>query len=230
VLASKLPKPRAIVLFSAHWEAAPQRIGSAVFYETMHDFFGYQEELYELRYPAQGDIALALQIRRQLEQQGIACELDDQRGLDHGAWIILKLMYAQADVPVVSMSVNPSLVPEEHYRIGRALAALREQQVLILGSGGTVHNLSRLAWQENEAHDWAIAFDQWLASCLETWDTERLFRYEHEAPFAREAVPRGEHLAPLLLAMGASHRGKKAKLLHRQYQYGSLSLSCWMFG
>ncbi|SDE08375.1 Aromatic ring-opening dioxygenase, catalytic subunit, LigB family [Paenibacillus sp. UNCCL117] len=230
LLASKLPKPRAIVIFSSHWEAAPQRIGSAVRYETIHDFFGYPEELYAIQYRAQGEIALALQIRLQLEKEGISCELDDQRGLDHGAWIVLKLMYPLADVPVVSMSVNPALVPEEHYRIGRALSLLRERQILILGSGGTVHNLGKLSWQESAADDWAIAFDEWLAECLETWDIRRLFRYDLEAPYAGDAVAGAGHLAPLLIAMGSAHSGKKAKLLHRQYQYGSLSLSCWMFG
>ncbi|WP_159888180.1 DODA-type extradiol aromatic ring-opening family dioxygenase [Paenibacillus puerhi] len=230
LLASRLPRPRAILIFSSHWEAAPQRVGTSVYYETLHDFFGYPDELYTAQYRAKGDMALAMQICLQLEKEGISCELDDKRGLDHGAWIVLKLMYPDADIPVVAMSVNPGLVPEEQYRIGRALGALREQQVLILGSGGTVHNLGKLSWQETAADEWAIAFDEWLSACLETWDTHRLFRYDLEAPYAKDAVPRAEHFAPLLIAMGAAHTGKKAKLLHRQYQYGSLSLSSWMFG
>ncbi|MED4603443.1 class III extradiol ring-cleavage dioxygenase [Paenibacillus validus] len=229
-LGQKLPKPRAIVLFSAHWEAAVQQIGSAVRYTTIHDFFGFPDALYEIEYRAQGDIALALQIRELLEKEGVAAELDDRRGLDHGAWSVLKLMYPQADVPVVSMSVHAGLVPEQQYRIGRALAALRKQDVLIMGSGGTVHNLNRLAWDSGDVSAWALEFDEWLGERIETWDIDRLFRYDAEAPFAKEAVPRSEHFVPLLIAMGAAHEGKKAKLLHRQYQYGSLSLSCWMFG
>lgn len=230
MLGLNLPKPRAIVLFSAHWEAAVQQIGSAVRYETIHDFFGFPEALYEIEYAAKGDIALALQIRELLEKEGIAAELDDRRGLDHGAWTVLKLMFPLADVPVVSMSIHAGLVPEQQYRIGRALAALRERDVLIIGSGGTVHHLSRLAWDSQEVSTWAIKFDEWLGERIETWDIDRLFHYDAEAPFAQEAVPRPEHFVPLLIAMGAAHDGKRAKLLHRQYQYSSLSLSCWIFG
>lgn len=230
VLGEKLPRPKAIVLISAHWEASPQRIGSAVRYETLHDFFGFPEELYRIEYPAQGHITLAMQVQRLLQASGIASETDDLRGLDHGAWSVLKLMYPKADVPVVTMSVQPKLVPEEQYRIGRALGPLREQGVLIIGSGGTVHNLQRLEWNDSGVREWALAFDEWLAEQVETWNTDALFRYDMLAPYARDAVPTAEHLAPLLVAMGAAHRGKKSRLLHRQYVLGTLSLSCWMMG
>ncbi|MCZ8516181.1 class III extradiol ring-cleavage dioxygenase [Paenibacillus filicis] len=230
VLAERLPRPKAVIVFSAHWEAPVQRIGSAVKYETLHDFFGYPEALYREVYPARGEIALALQAQELLQDAGIASVSDDARGLDHGAWSVLKLMYPQADIPVVTMSVNPRLVPEEQYRIGRALAPLRERGVLILGSGGTVNNPQRLEWNSRGARDWALAFDEWLAEQIETWNLEALFHYEALAPHASDAVPTAEHFAPLLIAMGAAHRGKKARLLHRQYQLGTLSLSCWMLG
>jgi 4,5-DOPA dioxygenase extradiol len=229
-LAQRLPKPKAIVLFSAHWESRIQQIGSAARYATLHDFFGYPEALYQIEYPAKGSIDLVMEIRELLSQEGVAIELDDSRGLDHGAWSILKLMYPDADVPIVTMSVNPALVPEEQYRIGRALASLRAKDVLIVGSGGTVHNVKKLTWDSHEAADWAIAFDEWLAEQLETWNMEAMNYYPVLAPHARDAVPTSEHLAPLLIAMGAADQGKKSRLLHREYQLGSLSLSCWMFG
>lgn len=229
-LSGRLPKPKAVVIVSAHWESPVQRISGAVNHETIHDFFGFPGELYEIEYPAKGDISIAMHIRELLEQEGIGCELDDVRGLDHGAWSVLKLMYPQADIPVVSLSVHPRLVAEEQFRIGQILTPLRERGVLLIGSGGTVHHVQKLRWDSLGVHSWAIAFDDWLAEKLETWDTEKLFRYDELAPYARDAVPTPEHFVPLLIAMGAADSGKKAKLLHRQYQYGSLSLSCWMFG
>nr|WP_275984104.1 class III extradiol ring-cleavage dioxygenase [Paenibacillus hamazuiensis] len=229
-LGSKLPKPKAAVLFSAHWESRVQMISAVPEYETIHDFFGFPDPLYEITYPAKGDIALSLQIERLFADEGISSVLDDRRGLDHGAWSLLRLMYPEADVPVAALSVNPRLTPEEQYRIGRALAPLRECGALIVGSGGTVHNPDMLEWDSAQVKEWALTFDQWLAEQLETWNTEALFDYEQRAPYAGEAVPTPEHFAPVLLAMGAADGGRKARLLHRQYQLGTLSLSAWMFG
>ncbi|TBL68019.1 DODA-type extradiol aromatic ring-opening family dioxygenase [Paenibacillus thalictri] len=230
MLAAKLPRPYAIVLWSAHWESRTQLISAAPQYETIHDFFGFPESLYEIEYPAKGNVALALQIRQMLTAEGISSEMDDHRGLDHGAWSLLNLMYPDGDIPVVAMSVNPRLTPEEQYRIGRALATLRRENVLLIGSGGTVHNLSKLNWSSAGVARWALEYDEWLAEQLETWNTEALFDYELRGPYAREAVPTPEHFVPLLLAMGAADSGKKARLLHREYQLGTLSLSAWMFG
>lgn len=230
VLAEKLPKPRAIIVISAHWSSPVQRVSTALQYRTVHDFFGFPEELYRIEYPARGDIAVAMQARELLMQEGVACETEDARGLDHGAWSVLRVMYPEADVPVVAMSVNPKLVPEEQYRIGKALGALREQDVLIIGSGGTVHNLNELDWSHRSVSDWALEFDEWLAEQLETWHLDALFHYEARAPHGKKAVPTTEHFFPLLIAAGAADRGKKARLLHREYQYGTLSLSCWMMG
>lgn len=226
-----LPRPEAVVVFSAHWPSPVQRIACADTYETMHDFFGFPDHLYRLQYPASGDSSLARRIRSLLAAEGIDSELDGSRGLDHGAWGPLMLMYPDADIPVVGMSVNPALVPEEHYRIGRSLGRLRRERVLIVGSGGSVRNMEKLDWKSLHARSWALDFDRWLAGHLETWNTEMLFRYETLAPFAREAVPHPEHLAPLLIAMGSADGGsRRAKLLHRQYLWGTLSLSGWMFG
>jgi 4,5-DOPA dioxygenase extradiol len=231
MLALQLPLPKAVVIFSSHWESHRQLISAAVQYETIHDFFGFPEQLYQITYPAKGDITLAYYIQSLLSEEGIGSELNDTRGLDHGSWSLLTLMYPSADVPVIAMSVQPNLTPEEQYRIGKALAPLRNDNVLIIGSGGTVHNLEQLDWTEAaEAQTWASTFDCWLAEQLETWHLDELFDYEYRGPYARRAAPSPEHFAPLLLAMGAADVGKKAKLLHRQYQFGTLSLSAWMFG
>ncbi|WP_410511226.1 class III extradiol ring-cleavage dioxygenase [Paenibacillus sp. BR2-3] len=223
------PRPKAIVLFSAHWEEPVQTVGAAETYDTIYDFGGFQDELYEMTYPAKSDRPLSGQVQSLFLKHGIQSVQNESRGLDHGAWAVLKLLYPDADIPVVALSVNRNLPNEQQYKIGKALAELREQDVLIIGSGGTVHNLGRLKWQSEGIDEWAEQFDNWLQSKLETWDTEALFQYRELAPNAQEAVPTSEHFIPLLLAMGTGDSNRKAKLLHRSYQYGSLSLSYWEF-
>ncbi|MCM3627831.1 dioxygenase [Paenibacillus glycanilyticus] len=227
--AANHPKPKAIVLFSAHWEEVAQAVSGADTYSTIYDFGGFQEELYQMTYPARGDQALTDRIVSLFESSGVRTVQDKERGLDHGAWAVLKLLYPEADIPVIALSVNRYLTNEQQYQIGKALAELREQDVLIIGSGGTVHNLRALNWRSAGVDDWAESFDNWLQEKLEAWDTESLFRYETLAPYAAQAVPTSEHFIPLLLAMGAADGTRQAKLLHRSYQYGNLSLSCWEF-
>jgi 4,5-DOPA dioxygenase extradiol len=224
-----MPKPKAIVIFSAHWEESIQTVSAAKTYETIYDFGGFQDELYQMTYPARSDRLLVEQIKSLFTMHGIASVKDEQRGLDHGAWAVLKLLYPDADIPVVALSVNRNLPNERQYQIGKALAALRQQDVLIIGSGGTVHNLRRLNWKSKGIDAWAEQFDNWIQQKLETWDMEALFQYRELAPFAQDAVPTSEHFIPLLLAMGTGDGNRKAELLHRSYQYGNLSLSCWQF-
>ncbi|CAM4394201.1 4,5-DOPA dioxygenase extradiol [Paenibacillus endophyticus] len=226
---NQMPKPKAIVLFSAHWEETVQSVSAADSYETIYDFGGFQDELYKMTYPAKSDSSLAVQIQSLFAKQGVQSVLDEKRGLDHGAWAVLKLLYPDADIPVIALSVNRNLPNEKQYQIGKALAELREQDILIIGSGGTVHNLRKLNWQSKNNESWAEQFDEWLQSKLESWDTQALFQYRELAPFAQEAVPTNEHFIPLLLAMGTGDSNRKATLLHRSYQYGNLSLSCWQF-
>lgn len=229
-LASELSKPRAIVLFSAHWESREQQIAGAESYDTIYDFSGFQKELYEVQYPASGDSAIASEIQDLFRQENIAAGIDTVRGLDHGAWVVLRLLYPAADIPVIALSVNRHLSNAEQYRMGKALSSLREKHILMIGSGGTVHNLRRLEWGgSSRVNDWALQFDSWLEDKLTAWDLEALFQYDRLAPFAREAVPTPEHFIPLLLAMGTGDPNRRASLSHRSYQYGSLSLSCWKF-
>ncbi|WNS43136.1 class III extradiol ring-cleavage dioxygenase [Paenibacillus sp. MMS20-IR301] len=223
------PRPKAIVVFSAHWEEAVQSVGAAAEYETIYDFGGFQDELYQMTYPARSNREVVEQIQSLFDQQGIMNVTDERRGLDHGVWAVLKLLYPEADIPVIALSVDRDLPNEQQYQIGKALAKLREQDVLIIGSGGTVHNLRKLNWRSEAIDSWAEQFDSWVQDKLESWDTEALFKYRERAPRAAEAVPTSEHFIPLLLAMGAGDANRSAKLLHRSYQYGNLSLSCWQF-
>lgn len=233
-LANDLPRPETIILFSAHWESDVQKVSCVDEYSTIYDFGGFSEELYQMKYPAKGNHKLVKEIEALFKQQEISYEIDTKRGLDHGAWIVLKLMYPNADIPVISMSVNPTLSADKQYAIGKALSDLRDQNILIMASGGTVHNLRAVnfARDNGQADDWALEFDLWLEAHLKNWDLNSLFSYETKALHAQFAVPPhgNEHFIPIFYAMGAAHDYKKASLLHRSYRYGNLSHSVWQFG
>lgn len=172
---------------------------------------------------------LSMEIQNMLFAEGIHCNIDDQRGLDHGSWSLLSLLYPQAEIPIVAISVNAKLVPEEQYRIGKALMDLRKSGYLLIGSGGTTHNLSRLNWSHERLEAWALEFDEWLTERILVWDLEALFDYERRAPHASLAVPTQEHFVPLLIGLGTADEKRKATLLHQEYQFGTLGLSCWIF-
>ncbi len=231
-LGQTLPRPKAVILFSAHWVSRTQRVSEVAQYDTIYDFGGFPPELYEIKYPAQGSKQLTQEIIDLFTQNGVDFAIESNRGLDHGAWVVLHLMYPNADIPVIEMSVNPTLTPAEQYKIGKSLSALRAKDVLVIGSGGTVHNLRAVKWADNGVDDWALEFDDWLAQHLTNWDLDSLFKYDSLAPNAPFAVPPhgNEHFVPLFYAMGAADDQQKAKLLIRNFRYGNLSHSVWQFG
>ncbi|MCM3567952.1 dioxygenase [Neobacillus mesonae] len=232
-LGQTMPRPKAIVLFSAHWESNVQKVSKVDQYSTIYDFGGFDEALYRIQYPAKGDEQISKEIEELFTKNDVSFEIETQRGLDHGAWIVLRLLYPNADIPVISMSVNSRIMPEEQYKIGKALSELRAKDVLVIGSGGTVHNLRAVKWVNNgEADQWALEFDDWLAYHLQTWDLPSLFSYRSIAPYAEYAVPPygSEHFIPIFYAMGAADDNRKAALLHRSFRYGNLSHSVWQFG
>ncbi|MBO8171925.1 MAG: dioxygenase [Bacillaceae bacterium] len=224
-LSGDLGKPEGIIVFSAHWEKERTTVTCRDdIYDTIHDFYGFPEELYRMQYPARGSSDLSGQIQSAFEAAQCEVSLDTERGLDHGVWVLLNHLYPDADIPVVAVSINPLMSPEEQYRIGRALSGLREQNMLVLGSGATVHNLRRLEWGSKDPAEWAVAFDDWLLDHVNRWDLDALFDYRTQAPYAREAVPTAEHLVPLFITMGSGDDVRKSRVLHRSYQYGSLSM------
>jgi 4,5-DOPA dioxygenase extradiol len=196
-----LPRPRAIVVVSAHWEARPLTIGAIRPVPLIYDFYGFPEKFYRLQYAAPGAPDVAQRIRGLLEAARIACVDEPARGLDHGTYIPLMCMYPEADIPVLQISL-PSEQPAELFAVGRALAPLRSEGVLVIGSGFLTHNLRALALRETPA--WASELDAWSADVLARHDVDALLDYRARAPGVREALPTHEHFVPVIVAAGAA--------------------------
>lgn len=233
-LGAELGRPRAVLCVSAHWETDVPTLGAAERPETIHDFGGFGEELRRVRYEAPGAPLVAARAAELLRGAGLDARLAPARGLDHGAWVPLSLMYPSRDVPVTQLSVQPRAVAAEHFRVGRALAPLRREGVLILGSGGAVHNLSGLRGG-GPTPAWAAEFDAWLGRKIEAGSLEDLLGYERLAPHARLAHPTAEHLLPLFVALGAGVGDEgggtaRGQNLHRGWTHGSLSMNAYLFG
>lgn len=198
---ASLAQPTAILIVSAHWENAPLTLGATTTVPLLYDFWGFPERYYEVTYPAPGAPALAASVRALLG----SVHDDPTRGLDHGAYVPLKEMYPDADVPVLQISM-PSLDPVELFSMGQRLAPLREEGVLIIGSGFFTHNLSALDMSDSGAvaPAWSSEFDHWGAEALAARDFDSLLDFENKSPSARMAHPRTEHFAPLFVSLGAS--------------------------
>lgn len=236
-LGAELGRPRAILCLSAHWETERPALSTAAVPATIHDFHGFPEPLYRLDYPAPGAPELADEVRAQLAAAGLACDLDPGRGLDHGAWIPLLLMYPEADVPVAQLSIQHHLGPAHHLALGRALEGLRHQGILVLASGSLTHNLDdalgrlRGGGANDEAPpEWATAFDDWVAEQIAEGRPEALVDYRDKAPFGAQAHPRDEHFLPLIAAVGAGGEGAPGRRLHGSFLLGSLSMAAYAFG
>lgn len=204
-LAVALPKPKAIVMVSAHWESSELLVSGNPQPETWHDFGGFPQALFEVQYPAPGNPQLAAQVVELLKADGLPARIDTQRPFDHGAWVPLSLMYPQADIPVVQVSLPTRGGPALQTRIGHALASLREHGVLLIGSGSITHNLRELDWHAGpeSVEPWAKAFRDWMIEKLEANDEAALHDYRQQAPNAVRNHPSDEHLLPLYFARAA---------------------------
>jgi 4,5-DOPA dioxygenase extradiol len=228
-LGRELGRPRAILCVSAHWATSAPTLSAAERPETIHDFGGFPEELYRVRYDAPGAPQLAARAAELLAASGLESEVSRERGLDHGAWVPLSLMYPERDVPVTQLSVQPRAGAGRHFRVGQALAPLRREGVLILSTGGATHNLSQIGRGEH-APEWAARFDEWLDERIRRGAYEELLEYRGLAPHAELAHPTDEHLLPLFVAAGAGGAGAPGRGLHRGWTHGSLSMSAYAFG
>lgn len=225
--AASLPRPAAILMCSAHWEADVPMLTGAAKPETVHDFYGFPPPLYEIRYPAPGAPALAARARGLLKDAGIAAGIDGTRGLDHGAWSPLIYMYPDADVPVVQVSVQTALGPRHHLDLGRALAPLAAEGVLLFGSGHMTHNLRDR--RQGPPADYVLAFQDWVDARISAGDTEALAGYRAAAPHAARAHPTDEHFLPLFFALGAAGPGARAQRLYDAVETGALAMDAYLF-
>jgi 4,5-DOPA dioxygenase extradiol len=226
-----LERPKAILVISAHWETALPMVNAVESNETIHDFGGFPRALYDLRYPAPGSPNFAARVVETLREGGFECNIDKRRGLDHGAWVPLLLMYPRADIPVLQLSVQPHLGPEHHLRVGRALAPLRDEGVLIIGSGSFTHDLSEFRGHNpyDPAPDWVNSFADWFDAALMKGRMNDLLNYRRQAPFATKNHPTEEHLLPLYAALGAAGENARAERLHASSTYGVLRMDVYAF-
>ena len=230
-LAQLLSKPRAIVAVSAHWSAPITLIGSTKEHSAIHDFYGFPAALYDIAYMPPGEPALAKAVYEQLQRSDWPAQLDNMRGLDHGAWVPLRRMYADADIPVVPVSINSQRGPDYHYRLGQILAPVLHDDVLLLASGGMTHNLGEIMWGATAENTpkYVMDFQDWFHTKLKANDINALLDYRRLAPQAQRAHPGDEHLLPLFVALGAA--GNKA-IASRDYSAiteGVLAMDVYRF-
>ena len=228
----RLPRPRALVTVSAHWESdRPLRVTSAEKPDLIYDFSGFPPELYDLTYPAPGDPRLAEQIAAILSHHGTPCALDVERGIDHGAWIPMRRIFPQADIPLLQLTLPMPRHPEELMALGQALAPLRSEGVLLVGSGNVVHNLRRVHFGDKHGpvDEWANEFDDWFEARLEKRAREDLINYRKTAPNAALAAPTTEHFDPVFFVLGGSENDPRTDLF-KGFHYGNLSMRTFIFG
>ena len=220
---ASMPKPSSVLMVSAHWEADPLTVSATTTVPLFYDFYGFPQHYYEVKYPAPGAPELAQQVSQLLAQPGRAVYEDAARGLDHGAYVPLVEMYPGADVPVLQISM-PTLDPNELFEIGHKLAPLRDQGVLIVGSGFSTHNLREMNWHagpDSHPPSWSSEFDDWLNQSLEHADVDSLLDFQRAAPAAYLAHPRTEHFAPLFVSLGASiNTGNVAQSVVEGFWFG----------
>lgn len=227
--AAALPRPKSVLMLSAHWEQRPVTIGATRTVPLIYDFFGFPEHHYQQQYPAPGAPELARRVRELFGASHPVAE-DAERGLDHGAYVPLVAMYPEADVPVLQVSL-PSENPRELFALGRALRPLREEGVLIVGSGFITHNLRALDWHgEHEPPMWAVDFDRWTAEALVKRDVDALLDYEAKGPGVRIALPTREHFIPLLVSLGAADDRDAIHFPIDGFWLGSLTRRSVQFG
>jgi len=229
-LKSIYPNPKAILCISAHWMTEGTWLTHMSSPKTIHDFYGFPEELFSVQYPAPGCPKLAEQIAGNILPK--MAHLDDEMwGLDHGTWSVLRHIFPDADVPVIQLSLHLEKPTQYHFQLGRKLSVLRDQGVLIIGSGNVVHNLKLLKWEtEPKAYEWAIQFDEWIKSNLLLRDFESITNNFLDSESGQLSAPTLEHYLPLLYILGASDKNDKLRFEFEEIQNGSISMRTISFG
>ena len=231
-MGKKIPRPSAILCVSAHWQSKGTMVTAMQKPETIHDFGGFPRELYEVQYPAPGSPELAKATKETVRERVI--ELDRSWGLDHGAWSVIRRMYPDADVPVVELSLDYQLSPQQHYDLARELAPLRRKGILIIGSGNMVHNLGLVSWEHlntpGYAFDWAMEAGEAMKSHIMSGDHSPLINYGSQGRAFRLAVPTPEHFLPLLYALALKGSDEPVELFNDRPVAGSLTMTSVRIG
>jgi len=226
-IGKQLPRPRAILAISAHWETPKPQVTAMALPRTIHDFYGFPDELNTMQYPAAGSPELAQRVMTLLAEDSVTA--DQAWGLDHGTWSVLARTYPGADIPVVQLSLPRTRERRVHYDLGAKLQPLRDEGILILGSGNVVHNLALIRW-EGQPYDWAIEFDKKVKEAIEADTPEPLINFQEQGTAAAYSINSAEHYLPLLYILGLS-RPEDACTFHcESVVYGSLSMRCVQFG
>jgi len=228
-LAQRLPRPRAILIASAHWETNLPMLTGSEKPETIHDFHNFPEPLYRLRYPAPGAPRVAQRAQALLKDAGFTAGIDGCRGLDHGAWSPLLYMYPKADIPVVQISVQPAFGPRHHVEVGRSLRKLSEEGVLIIGSGHMTHNLRDWSRGGGKPEPYAREFQDWVKARLEAHDIDSLIDYRSRSPHGARAHPTDEHFLPLFFALGAAPEKTRPERVYDAIDSGVLAMDAYVF-
>jgi 4,5-DOPA dioxygenase extradiol len=229
-LADSLPRPRAILVASAHWDTEQPLITAMPHPETFHDFYGFPEPLYRMRYPAPGSADLAGRAKSLLAATGLPSDAEYLRGLDHGVWSILLHMFPMADIPVVQVSLQTHLGPAHHYRLGQALAPLAAEDVLLIGSGQMTHNLRE--WGRSfggQPAPYVLEFQEWVHKRIAAHEHDELIAYRETAPHAVRAHPSDEHFIPLFFALGAGGRNAEPRRTYDDVEGSVLAMDVYTF-
>ncbi|KAK6923635.1 Extradiol ring-cleavage dioxygenase, class III enzyme, subunit B [Dillenia turbinata] len=223
--------PKSILIISGHWETDVPTVNLVQHNDTIHDIYDFfPKHMYQIKYPAPGAPELGERVVELLKESGFKhVEEDRKRGLDHGAWIPLMLMYPEANIPVCQLSIQLSGDGTYHYNLGKALAPLREEGVLIVGSGSATHNMSNIGPKNAQPPSWASEFVDWLNKAILEGRYEDVNHYDEKAPHAKVAHPWPDHFYPLNVAMGAAGENAKAKLIHNSWTHGTLSYASYQF-
>ena len=227
-LGSFIEKPERIIIVSAHWQTALPTIGAASIFKTIHDFSGFEDALYRILYPARGAPEEAQRLQENLKNVGVPCQLDSERGLDHGSWVPLIALYPDGDIPVIPISLPKVFAPDDLMQMGTFLRESFPDKTLLIGSGGSTHNLYTYR-PERSPYPETVAFDAWLKSNLLTKNTAALLDFHTVAPEANFNHPTDEHFLPLIVAMGFGYDTPGPVLLHEEISGGSLSLASYGF-
>jgi 4,5-DOPA dioxygenase extradiol len=228
-LSANMPVPEAVLVISAHWLTQGTRITSGKDPEQIYDFYGFPEELYTIKYQPPGSPEFAVLISESVT--GVSIVADEDRGIDHAAWAVLKHIYPDAKIPVLEMSLDMNVHSEDHYRIGKALSGLREKGILIIGSGNIVHNLAVMDYYEGIApQDWAVEFDERVKQCLLNDNHADLTGYEKWGKISKYAVPTDEHYVPMLYAAALKEKDETLVFIHEAIHHGTISMRSFIIG